>query len=299
MKKDLQNKLKAYSSLAGAAALLTPFAASAEIVYTDIDPDVTLGVGENYEVDFNGDAITDMIVGVTSGAGTTASGATFYQNIAFADGNGNGSFAGTNQTFGPNLFYFPNTYAAGSSIGAGASWQPNMAFGSLNYLTSVGGAPAYFGGNFQNENDKYLAVQFNASGNTHYGWIRLDVGEAGSSNSVTVKDFAFEAVPGEGIEAGATTGGVTVGIEDFDFANQFTVYGFGNTINIQSDNAVNNVTVEVFNISGQSVMSTNMNGGAAQLQVADADGLYIVRLSEGAAVMNRQSIPERKLSVTL
>ena len=159
MKKDLQNKLKAYSSLAGAAALLTPFAASAEIVYTDIDPDEDLASGEIYEVDFNGDSVTDMVIGITSGTGSTASGASIYQNIAFADGDGNGSFAGSTQSFGA-IFYFPNTYGAGASIGPGAAWQPANAFGSLNYLTSVGGIPAYFGGNFQNQNDKYLGVRF-------------------------------------------------------------------------------------------------------------------------------------------
>ena len=128
----------------------------------------------------------------------------------------------------------------------------------------------------------------NASGNTHYGWVRLDVGEAGSTNSVTVKDYAFEAVPDNGIEAGATTGGVTVGIEDVEFGNQFTVYGFGNAVYVQAASTVQNVTAEVYNLSGQLITSTNINGGAHTIDVNGADGMYFIRLSDGRAVLNRK-----------
>jgi hypothetical protein len=284
MKKDLQNKLKAYSSLATTAALLAPLAVSGEIVYTDIDPDVTLAVGETYEVDFNGDAVIDVTIGLTSG---TSSSGNIYQNIAFADGGGNGSVAGSTASFGA-IFYFPQTYGAGASIGGSADWQPANAFGSLNYLTSVGGVPAYFGGNFSNQSDKYLAIRFDNGGVKHYGWVRLDVGEAGDMNFVTVKDFAFESVANEAIEAGATTGGAT-GIEDLALENAFSVYGFGNSVSVQSTSSeFTDVTVEIFNISGQMVANGNLNGNSATYAINDAEGLYVVRLRAGKAVMNRK-----------
>jgi hypothetical protein len=278
MKKDIQKRLTSYSKLAGAAVALTPLAVNGEIVYTDVDPDVTLANGEAFEIDFNDDGIIDMVVGMGTATGTTGGDPVYFQ-AAFASGSGAGSFAGTVQSFGAP-FYFPEAYNAGASINSGLSWQSPSAFGSLNYLTSVGGAPVYSGGNWENQTDKYLAVRFTLGTVQHYGWVRMSAGVAGPSNFLTVSGYAFEAVPDEGIEAGAETGGIVPsGITVPDYSDQFNCYSFGHSIFVQSlDQTLQNGTVEVFNLSGQQVFAGIMSQGATIINIDGAEGLYFLRL---------------------
>lgn len=288
MKKDLHKKLVSYSRLAGMAAAVAPLAANAEIVYTDVDPDITLGIGEALEIDFNDDGVVDMVVGIVTATGTTG-GSPLYFNAAFASGSGAGSFAGSVQSFGAP-FYFPEAYNAGASINSGLSWQSPSAFGSLNYVTSVGGAPVYMGGNWENQSDKYLAVRFSVGSDIHFGWVRMSAGEAGSANFLTISGFAFEAVPDEGIEAGAETGGVVPsGITAPDYSDQFNCYSFGRTVFVQSLNPeLSDGTIEISNIQGQRVFAGYLNQGMATVQIEGADGLYFVRMRVADGVVDRK-----------
>jgi hypothetical protein len=289
MKKDVQKRLKAYSAVAG-AALLIPGTAAAEIQYTDVDPDETLTTpGDLFEVDFNGDGTVDMNLALVTGTGTYG-GTALYQNFAWAFGYGYGSFAGSTQSFGA-IFYFPFAYNSGDMIGSSAQWQNASAVGSMNYLTSVGGAPAYQGGNWVNATDKYLGCRFVVAGNFHYGWIRMDVGTAGPSNFITIKGFAFEDVPDAEIEAGATSGGVVISsIQDIeDLNDKVSIYGFGSNLTVQLEDFANeDARIEVYNMSGQMVLDAPLNDAYAQFTMNVSDGMYAVRVRIGDGLAERK-----------
>jgi hypothetical protein len=290
MKKiNLKKRLSAYSKLAGVAVAAAPLTAQGEIVYTDVEPDSTLGVGDVFEVDFNSDGVVDMVVGIGTATGTYG-GQPLYFQAAFASGDGAGSFAGSLQVFGGNNFYFPEAYNAGANLDETLAWQAPSAFGSMNYVTSIGGAPAYSGGNWENQNDKYLAVRFTAAGNQHYGWIRMSIGAAGTSNFITVKGYAFEAVPDEGIEAGAESGGVVPsGLGMPDYSESFNCYSFGGTLFVQSlDAALQDGHLEVFNAAGQSVHRQVWNQGSAAISLQVPEGIYFVRIRVADGYANRK-----------
>jgi len=290
MKKDLQKRLASYSRLAGAAAAIAPLAATGEIVYTDVDPDQTLANGEVFEVDFNDDGITDMFLGIGTATGATTGGASVYFQAAFASGSGAGSFAGSVQVFGGNNFYFPEAYNAGVAIDETLEWQSPSAFGSMNYVTSVGGVPSASGGNFENQTEKYLAVRFTVGSGQHYGWVRVSAGEAGPSNFMTIHGFAFEAVADEAIEAGAETGGAVPSGTNFpDYSDAVTMYSFGQNIIIQTSQVeLQSATVEVADLTGRLVFVGTMNQGSANIQVAEANGLYLVRLRAADGIVDRK-----------
>ena len=62
------SKLKAYSAM---AAVLTAGTATlnAEVVYTDIT-DATIGIGEMFEIDMDGDGTIDFLIAASSLTGT-------------------------------------------------------------------------------------------------------------------------------------------------------------------------------------------------------------------------------------
>ncbi len=289
MKKILHKRLSSYSRLAAAAAAVTPLASTAGIVYTDVDPDETLGVNEFFEIDFNNDGVIDMVVGITTATGTYGGDPLYFQG-AFASGNGAGSFAGSVQYFGGSPFYFPEAYNAGAAIDETLTWQPPGGFGSMNYVTSIGAVPLYTGGNWLNQSDKYLAVRFILGSEFHYGWVRMDVGAPGTSNSVVVKGFAFEAVADEGIEAGLEEGGVVPsGLSAPDFSERFNCFSFGNTVYLQSLDAEHQGgNVEIFDMAGKQVYAGIMTDVNTQIQLADARGMYVVRIRQSDALMSRK-----------
>lgn len=290
MKKDLQKRLASYSRLAGAAAAIAPLVATGEIVYTDVDPDQTLALADVFEVDFNDDGVIDMFLGIGTATGNTSGGAAVYFQAAFASGSGAGSFAGSIQVFGGNNFYFPEAYNAGVNLDSTLEWQSPSAFGSLNYITSVGAVPSASGGNFESQTNKYLAVRFTLGAAQHYGWVRLSAGIAGPTNFLTVSGFAFEAVADEGIEAGAETGGVVPsGFALPDYSDVVSVYSFGQNVIIQtSQTDLQTGTVEVMDLQGRLVYAGTLNQGNANIQVDEADGLHLVRIRVADGVVNRK-----------
>ncbi len=57
------------------------------------------------------------------------------------------------------------------------------------------------GGDRIRELPNYLGLRFTIAGETHYGWARLSIPSAAG---FTLKDYAYNSVPGEGILAGQT-----------------------------------------------------------------------------------------------
>jgi len=185
------------SRLDGYVVLTTAFLASSSIaegavVYTDIDPDENL-VFSSVFIDFNNDGTPEFSVlhdGSSSGS-SILRGGVIQGNTASGLGYG---------LVIENVSSFPLLAALSSGVSIDA---PAVNYygvqGTMGIFYSFPGFAASVGA-WAGEQDKYIGVSFNLPDGVHYGWIRCDVSLAYAS--VTVKDFAYQDLPGVPILAG-------------------------------------------------------------------------------------------------
>ncbi|MEM6335664.1 MAG: hypothetical protein AAF752_03805, partial [Bacteroidota bacterium] len=169
------------------------------IVYRDINPDIVVD-GNAVSLDFDGDGRPDVRFSQIPYIPYN----TTQGQLAFASVLSSPSTrALVAPTTDPN---YPLALDSGSPVSAS---QP---FGRGGSFTTNGTTYRYFtlgyrlfgattGGNWLNTTDKFLGVRFVADENgtptTHYAWVRLDV--ADTAGSITIKDFAYAATPGDAI----------------------------------------------------------------------------------------------------
>ena len=72
------------------------------------------------------------------------------------------------------------------TLAGSTSWGPYKSSGSY--------------GNFLGQSGKYLGVEFQIAGQTHYGWVQIDVND--EANEATINGYAYEDVAGAAIHAG-------------------------------------------------------------------------------------------------
>lgn len=195
--KKLSEKLAKYGALTLAVAGVAD--ASGQIVYTDVDPDFNGATDDEYFVDLNGDGTDDFRI--------HQSFYSFYYS-ASSYGSNNRLFieplTASNDVLASNSsgnFAYPFALAQNSVISSSQSFWRNEGYSSgvqsLNY------ASCSFG-NFCST-DAYIGVRFNiGAGNTHYGWIRLEV-LTDIPDSWTIKEFAYNSVADASILAGQQT----------------------------------------------------------------------------------------------
>lgn len=257
MKKDLQNKLKAYSLAAGAvAAVGAASEADAQVVYTDVDPDITISVQETDSIllDLNNDDSFDFtIYKTTAGDGTEA--------IRVRPVDGNEVLGVTSYS----AYFLAYALDAGATINDGAgAWNGTLNDGMMTL--AWGSAYGYWAG----VTDKYLGLRFNVDGNTHYAWARLDVAAEGVSS--TLKDYAYESTPGEAIIAGE-------GESINEVINSNFVIGPNPTNGLLKLNLDNNYEIIIQDVTGKTLMNTHLEKGQRTLDISNqSNGIYIVRL---------------------
>jgi hypothetical protein len=183
-KKSLQKKLAKYGMLA--VAIIGAENVEANIIYTDENPDYTGGLGAQYFLDLNNDGSDDFRIWHNGSSNLYISPLTDTNEVL---GSGGVTFA------------YPFALSSGTAISSGAGSFFNNGFSggfqSMNY-----GSCSF--GNWCSVSDKFIGVRFEIGGNIHYGWVRLDVNQSGSV--WTVKDYAYEDIPGIAINAGDMLG---------------------------------------------------------------------------------------------
>lgn len=252
-KNDFSKKLAKYGALSLAIAGVAD--ASGQIVYTDVDPDFVGGLGSSFAVDFDGDGVDDLTI-MQSNNGA-------YELVKAQPGSSAGVLAASNAGY----FYASNlAYGAAISAGAGAF----RSFGSL--CAGVG----YAGSQFCGTGEGYIGVEFDVSGSTHYGWIRVDV--ADSSNFI-VLDYAYESTPNTPIAAGDSTLGVAN--NSFEGFNYFV--DKSNQLNLSANTPIEKVSIH--NMLGQEVISQKLTSNSEIVNISGLQsGVYIATVSiEGAS----------------
>lgn len=194
----------AYSAM---AAILLPKASDAEVIYTDIDPDVTVDVpGTGVELDLDGNGVNDFNFFFTSSNfwyATYWGGFNFYfiNAIIAAPQNENAIAAFTG---GGGAYAYPYAIGSGIEIGpyAGNFLQNDyqtLAFQFYAIISSFYYFPIAQAGEWVfGEADKFIGLKLAEGDSTYYGWIRLTVDA--SNRAFTIKDIAVENLSDTPIE---------------------------------------------------------------------------------------------------
>lgn len=261
MNKDLQlsKRLKQY---AGIAAAMTGVAttANAQVVYTDVSPDETYGMGQGPRaIDMNSDSAPDFALQMAS---NTSSGWYVGMITPYATSQAANDAIGVSNLIG-YAYALSTSYmisAAGVFIASDSRFVIASDWGGnpYGYFTST---PAYMG------------VRFNVGSNTHYGWIRLS-GTNGGTVTATLYDYAYESTPNVGIAAGD----MGVGISE-NFAENVSIFAYNNVVNISMSEMPDNGVVEVLNTMGQVVYTEPINDFVMNVNLPDLSaGVYVVNV---------------------
>jgi len=292
MKKKVQlneKKIAGFTAIAG--AIIAGNAVDAQIVYTDVNPDVvidtTMGM---YAIDFNNDAVPDVqfTVAHVTGAGTYGSFTYTYDATyaAAAAGTGGGlqqtlvAGTGSSSTMTSALAPLNN----GDAVNGTAMFTQygTLALDAVINIPLLGYNYPFQGGEFIGVSDKFLGAKFMVGANTHYGWVRLDV--AADASTITIKDYAFNAFPGGEILAGQM-----VNLEDIAIENKVTVKTTLNEAFINVTPDLIGGTVNLFNLSGQVVASTIIKEINTRLSFEGIDtGIYTVAAQFDGGQVNKK-----------
>lgn len=169
----------AYALAAGAGMLVASTPLEAGVIYVN-PPDQTY-TNTNFSLDLDGDSVPDVNFSQFVGPSSR-------WLRASADGLIGG--------------WWIEALPPSATIGPGGS------FTTRGLLASVYSYRGWFSswGPWANVTDRFLGLRFKIGQNTHYGWVRMDVSAnpAFLTIAATVKDWAYESVPGAGIHAGDT-----------------------------------------------------------------------------------------------
>jgi hypothetical protein len=272
MNKQLQNKLKTYSSLTAVAAF-TSSTVDAQIVHTTVN---YTGGYETYDIDIdnNGDADFRLTAFATQ---FTYGGA---YRITIGAANVEGLYG--NRAVGIYGSYFNSLYAlnAGNIVNStNASFVSSGALaGTFEVEVDFYGfwIPAFGSsfGQFGDGSSKFVGVEFEnqSSGDTHYGWLRFtNVAQNGSS--WTLVDMAYNTVAGEQIVTGQT-------LSVKENKRNMNVFADANNISIMTDGSLMNAKVDVVNMLGQTVANTVITSNTTSIANTFGSGIYIVRISD-------------------
>jgi hypothetical protein len=269
MKKSLQDKLKGYIALTGSLAATS---AGAQVVYTDINPDTIVHDSLFYNLDFNGDLVTDFqfVTGVQVGSSTW-----IYCNV-LPQG------AATNAVEASIIgqYAYPLALNTGDTIKASNPNWISYAQHSAMYLASMIGTNLY--GNFRGQNDKYMAARFDISGVTHYGWVRMSINLA--CDSITIKDYAYEAQADSEIVINDPTG-----IQQHTNSPAIRVHAYENTVFVHTTEPQNGGAISIYNMTGQLIREEEITSGEMTINLSnETTGMYVVHVRQGNLVTTRK-----------
>ena len=277
-KSTFLNKTKLSSYTAFAGVIVAGSAANAQVTYTDVNPDVVADSLNPYAIDFNNDATPDLEFGVQHISGSfTSSGQNFTYEGAFAYGFLPAGFTVANPAdtttavLDCGVAVAQSTLFSGSNeavLGYAAIIQP------INYPVSIG---PWLG-----QTDKYLGFKFTVATGTHYGWARLDV--AANAETITVKEYAFNATPGEAINTCQTAG-----IEDVSVENKVTIKTTLNdaTINVTPD--LIGGTINLVSMTGQVVKTIVISDVNTTISFEGVEsGIYSVAANFNGGSVNKR-----------
>ena len=285
--KNNTNNLKSYSALAG--AFIASGAVNGQIQYVDINPDIIVDNSTpSYNLDLNSDAIDDFQFNIAPISGT---GTAYYGLVNFSYSGMGASLSGLNGGVNGYVNSSANTmnvaYALsyGNAINASGNFMSNGVLAADVNVVITGvysGSMSYQLGQFSGVNDAYVGVSFDIGGNTHYGWIRLDV--ASTADMITIKEYAYVQNANNGINAGQIVGLEGIPTED---KVQFYTSIDETKVNVTPD--LLGSTLLVVDMAGNEVKSLTIEEIKTTLNYDNLDaGMYILSVKTDADAVSKK-----------
>lgn len=265
-----------YAAAAGAVAGISTGEADAQIVYTDIDPDVTITDTE-IALDFDDDGDSEMSVFEHS---------TRDQILITTDETDDAvdGMIGNGFPYGTASYGYVLPLSAGESIDDG-----HVYFALLANYALPGQATFTFSGADPNSwvaaGDSYVGVRFQLDDGPHFGWVRVEVTGPGA---IIVKEYAYESAVDTAIDAGAMPSAIDPNPDGTPGTHNLSAV-YPNPFNPQAQFSLEiaqqqEVTVAVFDALGREVATlhdgTLSAGSVHQFQIDGSNlpsGIYVVR----------------------
>jgi hypothetical protein len=267
MKKSLQDQLKAYSAVAASIAATS---AGAQVVYTDVNPDaVIFDSATTYLMDLNGDSILDFVFAAGNYTGA------YQVDYALVVNQGDSMTA----VLGSSQYNLPTPYSlnAGDSIApSGTTWNDTLNGGANilgAYITGTFGSFPI--GNWVGVNDKYVGLRVHANGQFYYGWARLGV--VPTSDTIILKEYAYQVMPNVGITAGQT-----VGIATHAAPAGTRVHAYQQTAFVNVAKPEDGGVIEIYDMTGKLVSTQEITSGETVIDLSGQPlGIYMIHVRQG------------------
>jgi hypothetical protein len=199
---NLEKRLAAYALAAGAAgvgAIIGAPLAEAQVVFTNtwvpISPTTT-----TTNIDLNNDGVVDFVLSQsrTCTTGTNAGGCRFVMNIL--------PQASQNAVLGAKTY--ASALASGVSVGSNGPFQAGKRFMAkgADEATSSGGTRYSSLGQWKQATNLFVGVKFTIAGETHYGWIRVDLDATDAGFYGAISGYAYQSTANEPIKTGQKSG---------------------------------------------------------------------------------------------
>lgn len=277
---------------ASAAAFLTAHTTQADVIYTDVDPDVTIDVaGTGIELDLNNNGEVDFTFFFTSTnffyftywGGINA----YVVNAIFASPKNANAIAAL--PGGGGAYAYPYAISSGIEIGPYAGnflqneyqtlvYQFYAIISSFIYYPIITAGEWIFG-----QADKFVGLQLQDGDSTYYGWMRLTVDP--TNRAFTIKDLAYENTSDTPIETFITPTAIIS--EDIPAVK---IYAAGNTVHvILSSSTVSSCTISIYNLAGQLIYSERSAEQHTEIAAGNIPtGNYIVHCTTEAGDTSKQ-----------
>jgi hypothetical protein len=264
--------------------------AHAQIIYTDVIPDATYsGTNDScyLDLDNNGEADYLIIRREDPYYCYTCLMATPQLRVLIFP-------LGTNVISGFTWLsqQFPQCHQYGQVMGTNLTYSATN--GLMRDASPGGGCPPHLDGcaawplfSWANYPEGYLGLRFTIAGATHYGWARLSIPSAAG---FTLKDYAYNSVPGEAILAGDNGTGF-VGITSTALRGmQLSPNPFSSVLSVSLPTGTTRaVNYRVLSLLGQAVMTRTI----AATSGPSAITLDLGSLAPGTYLLEMQTDGER------
>jgi hypothetical protein len=191
-------------SQAEAAVVHTTPGAPLHVLPTPAWASSTTGATATAPINLDGDANVDFRLYGFGGSVWSDGLSSYYPSAGLKPNGVNRMIGGTSYGYGTL-----RKLASGANIGPGGSWT-SRSYAAAFFSTYPNNKHGVDGWNGTNGEIGFAGVEFRIGANTHYGWIRLQLGSA--PGEISALDWAYEDCPNTPIAAGATSGGATCGV---------------------------------------------------------------------------------------
>ena len=257
--------------------LLTNNQVYSQIIYTDVDPDVTISnFQQGYGIDFDDNDKIDFHITLLSNVDVWV----MHLILDSSIDNTYVVYDGTEASvleFGDEISTSSNLYHLG-----GSDWG-GLLFG---YWVSAG----EHGNWVDTQEDKYLGIKFEIDGEFHYGWVRLTtIIHSNSDMEFTVKDFAYNTVLDEGILAGAMG---TAGVNDTVILD-ISVYP-NPTSDILYFKGIKNITqITIYDVTGNAHQDASINYATNSIDLSNLNsGVFFIQFQTDNTILVKKIIKE-------